>query len=269
MPRKVYSIDHKLSSSHKINKAKMGCGYFTCSRNALMALNILYVMIAVLLIGVAAYAKAISFIDSLAIIGAVIGCGAFLLLLACMGIFGAAKHHQICLFFYMVILFLLFLIQFSLAVALLALNKDTQDTLIEKAWEAENITLSKDVNCCSLHAWKKGDKTCSSSLRCCEGQNANSLCCGGKADVPCPCESCKKKLSPLVEMACKITGGVSLFISITEVRQLCSCKALVILPNFVLLLKLEYFCLHVQSSIAFHFANKMPFNLIYPLTFKI
>lgn len=64
----------------------------------------------------------------------------------------------------MVILFLLFLIQFSLAVALLALNKDTQDTLIEKAWEAENITLSKDVNCCSLHAWKKGDKTCSVSL---------------------------------------------------------------------------------------------------------
>jgi len=44
MPRKVYSIDHKLSSSHKINKAKMGCGYFTCSRNALMALNILYVV---------------------------------------------------------------------------------------------------------------------------------------------------------------------------------------------------------------------------------
>lgn len=56
-------------------------------------------LIAILLIGVAAYAKVISLVRSFHIIGAVIACGVFLLLIACMGFLGAVKHHQICLFF--------------------------------------------------------------------------------------------------------------------------------------------------------------------------
>ena len=56
-------------------------------------------VIAIMLTAIAIYAKSISLISSLAIIGAVIGCGVFLLLIACMGFIGAVKHHQICLFF--------------------------------------------------------------------------------------------------------------------------------------------------------------------------
>ncbi|XP_014668814.1 PREDICTED: tetraspanin-31-like [Priapulus caudatus] len=77
----------------------MACGGFTCSKNALTALNILYILVAFILIGVAGYSKASSVITSITVIGGIIACGVFLLLLAVVGLIGAIKHHQVLLFF--------------------------------------------------------------------------------------------------------------------------------------------------------------------------
>ena len=52
-----------------------------------------------MLIGVAVYAKASSKITSLPILGGVIACGVFLLLIAILGVVGAIRHSQVILFF--------------------------------------------------------------------------------------------------------------------------------------------------------------------------
>ena len=44
---------------------------------------------------------------------------------------GAIKHHQVCLFFYMVILFLIFFIQFAIACACLALSDEQKQKIIK------------------------------------------------------------------------------------------------------------------------------------------
>ncbi|KOC65759.1 Tetraspanin-31 [Habropoda laboriosa] len=98
------------------------CGGFTCSKNALTALNILYIVVAFILIGVAVYGRASALVTNLPIIGGILVCGVILILISILGLIGAAKHHQVLLFFYMLILFLLFLIQFSIACACLAVN---------------------------------------------------------------------------------------------------------------------------------------------------
>lgn len=52
-----------------------------------------------MLIGVAVYAKASAKITSLPILGGVIACGVFLLLVAVLGVVGAIRHSQVILFF--------------------------------------------------------------------------------------------------------------------------------------------------------------------------
>lgn len=52
-----------------------------------------------ILIGVATYGKAANLVTSLPIIGGIVACGIFLLVIAIMGLIGAVKHHQVLLFF--------------------------------------------------------------------------------------------------------------------------------------------------------------------------
>ncbi|XP_048347875.1 tetraspanin-31-like [Sphaerodactylus townsendi] len=77
----------------------MVCGGFACSRNALCALNVVYVLVGLLLIGVAAWGKGFGIVSSIHIIGGVLAVGFFLLLIAIVGLIGAVNHHQVMLFF--------------------------------------------------------------------------------------------------------------------------------------------------------------------------
>ena len=69
---------------------------------------------------------------SLPVIGGIVACGVFLLFIAIVGIFGAIKHHQVTLFFYMVVLFSIFVIQFSVACACLAVGEKEEIQILEK-----------------------------------------------------------------------------------------------------------------------------------------
>lgn len=93
------------------------CGGFTCSKNALIALNILYIVstvclfliqfhnakclqiVAFVLIGVAVYGRAASLVTNLPIVGGILACGIILILISVLGLVGAVKHHQVVLFF--------------------------------------------------------------------------------------------------------------------------------------------------------------------------
>uniref|UniRef100_A0A3Q2PBI3 Tetraspanin 31 n=1 Tax=Fundulus heteroclitus TaxID=8078 RepID=A0A3Q2PBI3_FUNHE len=64
----------------------MVCGGFTCSKNALCALNVVYMLVGLLLIAVAAWGKGFGLVSSIHIIGGVIALGVFLLLIAMVGL---------------------------------------------------------------------------------------------------------------------------------------------------------------------------------------
>ncbi|XP_029173731.1 tetraspanin-13 isoform X1 [Nylanderia fulva] len=187
------------------------CGGFTCSKNALTALNILYIVVAFILIGVAVYGRASALVTNLPIIGGILACGVILFLISILGLIGAVKHHQVLLFFYMLILFLLFLIQFSIACACLAVNTKQQEQLAEQGWTHVESDLKKKVqttfNCCGFNSTLE-DPACEKV--CCQSIDTSLM--------PCPpCPTCMHKLQSTIDYAFKLCGSIGLFFSFTEV----------------------------------------------------
>nr|XP_057907183.1 tetraspanin-31 [Doryrhamphus excisus] len=180
----------------------MVCGGFTCSKNALCSLNVVYMLVGLLLIGVAAWGKGFGLVSSIHIIGGVIAVGVFLLLIAIVGLIGAIHHHQVMLFFYMVILFIVFLFQFGVSCSCLAMNRGQQEVFLNSAWEIlENKTkadLESQLNCCGL--FEQDLQNCPASCK-------NTT----------PCFTCGDMMLNHASEALKILGGVGLFFSFTEI----------------------------------------------------
>ena len=193
------------------------CGGFTCSKNALTALNILYIVVAFILIGVAVYGRASALVTNLPIIGGILACGVILILISILGLIGAVKHHQVLLFFYMLILFLLFLIQFSIACACLAVNTKQQEQLAEQGWRPITDDLKAQVqttfNCCGFNNTVNNILDDEKPLSC---KNVNKICCQYSTAADCTCPSCMQKLQSTIDYAFKLCGSIGLFFSFTE-----------------------------------------------------
>jgi len=177
------------------------CGGFNFSKSALTALNILYILVGFILIGVATAGKASSMVTSLPIVGGIVACGIFLLMIAIMGLIGAIKHHQVLLFFYMVVLFILFIVQFSVACACLAVDDKTQLQIAQTGWNlSSNETLTDVQNafqCCGFDANSTNHPEC-------------PKCDGGE------CSPCLEKLHSAINSGFRVSGGIGLFFSFTE-----------------------------------------------------
>ncbi|KAK0166588.1 hypothetical protein PV327_004081 [Microctonus hyperodae] len=195
------------------------CGGFTCSKNALTALNILYIVVAFILIGVAVYGRASALVTNLPIIGGILACGVILILISILGLIGAVKHHQVLLFFYMLILFLLFLVQFSIACACLAVNAKQQEQLAEQGWSRVGNDLKMKVqsnfNCCNFNGTDPMSilETSMSHPPC---DTVTPICCPAGSPPNCKCPPCMKKLQSTIDYAFKLCGGIGLFFSFTE-----------------------------------------------------
>ncbi|XP_060793571.1 tetraspanin-31 [Neoarius graeffei] len=189
----------------------MVCGGFTCSKNALCALNVVYMLVGLLLIGVAAWGKGFGIVSSIHIIGGVIAVGFFLLLIAIVGLIGAVHHHQVMLFFYMVILFIVFLFQFGVSCSCLAMNQGQQEKLLTSAWRVTGNGTKKDVqnnlNCCGLFNSTANHQQFLEDMELCH--------------APClrteSCTMCGQKMLQHASEALRILGGVGLFFSFTEI----------------------------------------------------
>ncbi|KAH8332325.1 hypothetical protein KR074_000989 [Drosophila pseudoananassae] len=197
------------------------CGGFTCSKNALVALNILYVMIGFLLIGVGVYARAASIVTNLPIVGGILACGVILICISMLGLAGAVKHHQVMLFFYMIILFMLFLIQFSIASSCLAVNSEQQQQFAEQGWMTVPTELRQQVQdsmlCCGFNATGPSPK---SPLTSAEEPTCDIIqrkCCAKSSDPNCHCPPCGPLLQDKIDYAFKLCGGLGIFFSFTEV----------------------------------------------------
>ncbi|KAM9353873.1 tetraspanin-13-like [Symphorus nematophorus] len=182
----------------------MVCGGFICTKNALSALNILYVLVSLLLIGVAAWGKWFGLVSSFRVVAGVIGVGTFLLVVAFVGLCGALKHHQVLLFFYMMILFIVFIMQFSVSCACLALNKDQQNQLLEVGWNKSESTqedVEKSLDCCGF-SYVNYNGSCAAS-------------CINK--TPPKCDTCSSIIQNYAGGVLQFVGGIGLFFSFTEI----------------------------------------------------
>uniref|UniRef100_A0AAY4DGL3 Tetraspanin-31 n=1 Tax=Denticeps clupeoides TaxID=299321 RepID=A0AAY4DGL3_9TELE len=182
----------------------MVCGGFTCSKNALCSLNVVYMLVGLLLVGVAAWGKGFGIVSSIHIIGGVIAVGVFLLLIAIVGLIGAIHHHQVMLFFYMVILFIVFLFQFGVSCSCLAMNENQQLKLLNSTWELmANSTrdLESKLDCCGLLKTPQA--------------HYDILLCETWPHVDC--STCGTLMLQHASEALRILGGVGLFFSFTEI----------------------------------------------------
>ncbi|XP_028308036.1 tetraspanin-31 [Gouania willdenowi] len=190
----------------------MVCGGFTCSKNALCSLNVVYMLVGLLLIGVAAWGKGYGLVSSIHIIGGVIAVGVFLLLISIVGLIGAIHHHQVMLFFYMVILFIVFLFQFGVSCSCLAMNRGQQEALLNSTWRIlENKTkndLETQLNCCGLLNVTGSRVQFEQDLQSCP-----ALCTKNSGS----CLACGEMMLNHATEALKILGGVGLFFSFTEI----------------------------------------------------
>ncbi|TRY68470.1 hypothetical protein TCAL_06848 [Tigriopus californicus] len=179
-------------------------GSFQCSRSSLIGLNVCYILISFLLIGVATYGQNSAVIDSLPILGGIVASGVFLLAVSIIGLIGTVRHHQVMLFFYMIILFGIFLIQFSVACAALAVTEDQELEFAHKGWNASSPELKFEAEqffqCCGFEIANEG-------VRCSE-----IAACG--ESLTCP--TCQGLLKGRINKAFNSAGGIGLFFSFTE-----------------------------------------------------
>ncbi|XP_051521022.1 tetraspanin-13-like [Myxocyprinus asiaticus] len=180
----------------------MACGGFVCSRNALCLLNIIYVMVSLLMISVAAWGKWFGLVSSFRVMAAVIAVGLFLFAVAIVGLYGALKHHQVLLFFYMLILFMVFIVQFSVSCACLAISKEQQNLLLEIGWN-KSESMQKDLE---------------RTLDCCDFSEVNY---NGTCEANCfndhSCTPCSVIIQDYADDALHFVGGISLFFCFTEI----------------------------------------------------
>jgi len=208
-------------------------GGFKCSKNTLIGLNIFYIIIGILLIALGSHWSTSNLVTSLPIIGGVVACGVFLILISTVGIIGASRHHQVLLFFYMVILFIVFLIQFSVACACLSVSYETQNSIAKEGWArvANHTKMDVQTNfeCCGFNTFNNSaveeehmkHPDCYSIPKCTTFENSTCsstfhTCCDD-LHGDCGCDTCGHELQLVMDKAFQVTGGVSLFFSFTEI----------------------------------------------------
>jgi len=207
------------------------CGGFTCSKNTLVGLNVVYILVSFLMIGVAVHGKVSGIVTSLPIVGGITACGVFLLMISVIGLIGAVRHHQVLLFFYMVVLFLIFLIQFSCSCAALAINEHDEKMLIKKAWtsaETNSVSLviqaEQTFDCCGLGI-DKADKVYEAPTPEDQAWTVEHKVFDNRPDAECyhfnttmnpKCQTCFSIISDKVNSGFNAAGGLGLFFSFTE-----------------------------------------------------
>lgn len=189
---------------------------FRCHKQTLILLNIVYMLIGLVLIIVPLVSAVTPVITSWPILGGATASGVFMLLVALAGLYGTIKHHQITLFFYMVILCLIFIILFAFSIGALTITNAQQDRLLRGGWARLGNTTRGEIQ---------------STFDCCGFENKNITsdhpscvklpCCSDKAintdGIHCPsCDTCYSHLrdSGLKKIRQEI-AGIGLFFSFT------------------------------------------------------
>ena len=124
-------------------------------------ISIFNVIVSIILISVGTHCKNALEFGSIPIIGGIIACGVFLFLISAFGCFAAYGKNQTYLFYFIIGIGLVFLLQFSISIACLSGGDDKVEKVLSKQWEKYDTTkrdrnlklrqAEKDFECCGLN----------------------------------------------------------------------------------------------------------------------
>ncbi|XP_043444962.1 tetraspanin-13 isoform X1 [Prionailurus bengalensis] len=106
-------------------------------------------------------------------------------------------------FFYMIILLLVFVVQFSVSCACLALNEEQQGQLLEVGWNntaSARNDIQRNLNCCGFRTY-----------------NPNDTCLASCVKSSHPCSLCAPIIGKYAGEVLRFVGGIGLFFSFTEI----------------------------------------------------
>lgn len=161
------------------------CESFYCSKISLITLNFMHIIVGILLVCLTIDGNHYT---DLPILPSLTACGIVLIIISILGLYGSFKHHQVCLFFYMIICFCLFIVQFAIAASCLAVNYQKEENFAEDDWDNSSDDLKKEIET-DFH---------------CTGFNATAT------------NSCLPKIIDKINSTFKLSGSIAIAFSFTE-----------------------------------------------------
>ena len=204
------------------------------NKRCLIGINFVYIIAAFILIAVASHAKHANIAESLPVVGGIIACGVFLLFVAFLGLLATFKQSQALMFYFMIILGVIFILQFSISIACLGVTVEKEKTLVRNAWnilgdDAEIHTVEQTFECCGINDddFRRDPSKWTCNEKCTTDDQSIQFCMNVTGcNPPTPttlkkpldygCPTCLNALEPNIDKAFNSTGGVGLFFAFVE-----------------------------------------------------
>lgn len=227
-------------------KVERCCG-FGAMRCCLILLNVFYIAISLFLIGLVIAARVSSYFTNVPILVGIAVCATLLCSVAILGLVAAIKHHQVSLFFYMLILATSGVIMFSVSVAALAIPKSFRDQVLLTTWQSlssnQKSDLQESLDCCGFdlkYRWTAlygsdgnctgGHPSCNTDIlikKCCsKGINGTTPTeepiapypsCSLQEPVCFDCQPCYNSWEKAVSSGVLAAGSFGLIFSLTQI----------------------------------------------------
>ena len=212
------------------------------TKRCLLGINFAYIIAAIILIGVASYAKHANIANTVPIVGGIIACGVFLLFVAVLGLIATLRQSQALMFYYIIILSIIFILQFFISIACLGVKHEKESDLVLNAWNVidsynnpgEIHSIEKQFGCCGINT--EGHRRQSTNYNSTDPTNVTCIgewcheinfciqnvtgCSEAKDKTVTPldfgCPTCDQELDKILDKAFNSTGGLGLFFSFCE-----------------------------------------------------
>ena len=196
----------------------------------LYIINIIYVLVGLLIIGVASAAIAGSYIHSIGVLSSVMSTGVLLLFVSLLGIVATCKRSHPALLAYIILLALLFIIQVAISGAALGVDEVQTRDILRSGWcaldNADKGVIQRNIPCFGFdggfNSTGGNDSSCMAAPV--EPDNCPATCatsaCAPTEPLPepptTPCAPCYGGLSQDIQTYLKRGGGVGLGFAFTE-----------------------------------------------------
>ena len=173
-------------------------------------ISIFNVIVSIILISVGTHCKNALEFGSIPIIGGIIACGVFLFLITAFGCFAAYGKNQTYLFYFIIGIGVVFLLQFSISIACLSGGDDKVEKVLSKQWGKYDTTkrdrnlklreAERSLGCCGLNEsdlrrnindnvdnyWKEEQAYCNAYVSGCEATTTSAPTTTKPTTTPVP-----------------------------------------------------------------------------------
>lgn len=181
---------------------------FQYYRRLLLVFNIFYIILALTFLFVAIFTRFTSLIVDLHLLIGLIIFSLYLIFLSLFGIVAVTKHHQVFLFFYIVLLCILFLFQFILACTYLTVRGGKKYDLLKQSYDKSIDDIQLKYNCCGFDNSTSFNRTITcQNLPCCQ---VKTQCCETSP-------MCYSLLLNQLDKNLKIIGSIMLVFTLSQI----------------------------------------------------